>query len=250
MILKPPKGRLLKLSGHPLARGLKAFWIFNENDGKIVRDLSGNDNHGTLVADTHWTGGKYGPALYFDGTDDYISTGKTFNDPSFTYHTYIKYDAATGNKYICSEGLKSGRNLTIDVTSNLVQVWNGKLGTAVGSVSPNIWYGITYTYDGTVGKVYIDGILADSDTYICEGGAAFEIGALGGILPFLGYIDHIMVYNRALSISEIRQLLFNPFQIIKRDNLPLIVGAAASGETPTGNAGIMTTWGGYWGATY
>ncbi|KKL14339.1 hypothetical protein LCGC14_2516680 [marine sediment metagenome] len=60
--------------GHDKSRGLVGIWIFNDKPGVVGRtyDLSGNGNHGTLVADTHSVPGKFGNALDFDGTGDTV----------------------------------------------------------------------------------------------------------------------------------------------------------------------------------
>ena len=58
--------------------GLVAHWTFDETNGTVLGDSSGNDVNGTLngfssLTNTHWTPGKIGGALRFDGTDDYVS---------------------------------------------------------------------------------------------------------------------------------------------------------------------------------
>jgi hypothetical protein len=49
-----------------------ALWRFDEGQGNIVRDCSGNQNDGTIYG-AQWCDGLYGIALDFDGTDDYVS---------------------------------------------------------------------------------------------------------------------------------------------------------------------------------
>ena len=45
---KPPLGIRLN-PGHPLARGLVGCWLMNEGGGNLVRDLSSNNNNGTIT---------------------------------------------------------------------------------------------------------------------------------------------------------------------------------------------------------
>ena len=74
---KPPLGAKVNFS-HPLAKGLVGLWLMNEGGGNKVYDLSGNENHGTLTnmdPATDWVGGKDGPAIDFDGSDDYVDMG-------------------------------------------------------------------------------------------------------------------------------------------------------------------------------
>jgi len=56
-----------------LARGLVGRWTFDEGRGSIVRDVSGRDNHGTVMGGAKWAEGKIGGALEFDGMDDFVS---------------------------------------------------------------------------------------------------------------------------------------------------------------------------------
>ena len=58
--------------------GLVAHWTFDETNGTILGDSSGNDVNGTLNGfsshtNAHWVPGRVGGALHFDGTDDYVS---------------------------------------------------------------------------------------------------------------------------------------------------------------------------------
>ena len=71
MILKP---RLFRKpnKGHRLSRGLVGYWLLNESSGNKVFDLSGNGNTGTLVANTHWVPGGFGPSAILAPEFDYI----------------------------------------------------------------------------------------------------------------------------------------------------------------------------------
>ena len=65
-------------SAYLLDLGLVAHWTFDETNGTILGDSSGNDVNGTLngfssQTNTHWVPGRVGGALHFDGTDDYVS---------------------------------------------------------------------------------------------------------------------------------------------------------------------------------
>jgi hypothetical protein len=51
---------------------LQGYWMFDEGTGTTVADSSGFGNHGTIMG-ANWTAsGKFGYALEFDGTDDYV----------------------------------------------------------------------------------------------------------------------------------------------------------------------------------
>jgi len=59
--------------------GLVAHWAFDEVNGSIVHDASGNGFHGTKYGGT-WTPGPIGGALVFDGNDDYVEITQNTSD--------------------------------------------------------------------------------------------------------------------------------------------------------------------------
>jgi hypothetical protein len=61
---------MLSIVGNASAE-LVAYWTFDEGSGNIVYDSSGNDNNGTING-AEWDTGKYGPALRFNGQDNYV----------------------------------------------------------------------------------------------------------------------------------------------------------------------------------
>ena len=55
-----------------LINGLVGWWKFDETNGTVAYDSSGNGNDGNLTNGPTWATGKIGGALSFDGVDDYI----------------------------------------------------------------------------------------------------------------------------------------------------------------------------------
>ena len=73
----------------------------------------------------------------------------------------------------------------------------------------NVWISIILTFDGSTFKVYKDGIeiISNPVTPILplSAGQTFRIGG-DEVKPFIGKLDDIVIYNRALSPAEITQL--------------------------------------------
>ena len=42
-------------------------WLFDEGNGKKLKDSSGQDNHGETIGKASWVNGKFGKALELDG---------------------------------------------------------------------------------------------------------------------------------------------------------------------------------------
>ena len=230
MILKPPKGAMLN-RGHPLARGLVGCWLMNEGGGKIVNDLSGNGNIGSLVADAHFVAGKFGPALDFDGTGDYVNCGSLPIMPIWTVSAWARtlytptqpqpqdifsnWDG-TNRQFIEIDSVNSDR-IYVCTTNAYYERFDGI------NANDGLWHHHCYSWDGTTVKYYYDNVLqtaaftgdpSDVDT------KALYIWARSLGTPdrfFNGQIDNVMIYNRALSASEILHLYRNPFCMFEVD---------------------------------
>jgi len=77
-------------------------------------------------------------------------------------------------------------------------------------LSPNRWYHIVMTYDGSFLRSYVDGVNDGTLSYtgnIRISGFPLLIGRYGNPhSTFRGMIDDVRIYNRALSTTEIQQL--------------------------------------------
>ena len=51
---------------------LAGVWLFDEGSGDAVRDISGNGNDGKLQGNPEWADGRFGKALDFNGSTDYV----------------------------------------------------------------------------------------------------------------------------------------------------------------------------------
>lgn len=69
------------------------------------------------------------------------------------------------------------------------------------------WKHLAVTYDGTAFKFYVDGVLEGGPNFghfRFPNDAPLLIGGSGGCSTFIGLIDEVKIYNRALSADEIR----------------------------------------------
>jgi len=89
---------------------------------------------------------------------------------------------------------------------------NGSWAALIGSnLSINTWYNIVITYDGLQPKIYLNGQLNASTnasgTLKTTDSDNLKIGGYGGNpgLPLNGYSNGLMLYNRALTATEVLQ---------------------------------------------
>lgn len=192
--------------------------------GTSWKDLSGNSNDGTLVNGVGYSSDNNG-AMVFDTTNDYITVPNTSSINqvnTVTLEAYVKYTLGTNRVLI----EKSSNN-----THYQFQIFSSSQGTAgiageiVFMLQPNAsnwvvtgvssndnnWHHVVGTYDRntTTAKIYLDGVLKNTNSSITFGPTSniqpLMIGSRSGASGFGGNISNIKIYNRAISAAEIRQ---------------------------------------------
>jgi len=261
-LIKPRLGARIN-KGHPLAKGLVGYWLMNEGTGNTVQDLSLNNNIGTLVSDVIWQPGKFGPALYFTGVTDYITVPDNgtlrFNSATqdFTISVWVN-TLNEGAQYVIGKMEASDDGWRVLMAGGVVWFSVDDADVkGVTNIADGKWHHITAVANRPGnGQVYIDGVADGAPVSLTVAGAMdTTTPMIIGTIPYatnsseyVGLMDNISIDNRALSASEVAQLYREPFGMFERDEI--VLWQPGAGEPPTGNAGIMTTWGGHWGATY
>lgn len=189
------------------------------NSGNNWRDISGNNITGTLTNGPVFDI-KYGGALVFDGSNDFIALPFTASSPSVQPYTYeIVFNPNTsltlfkglmGQSTYQSNGFSIGFN---NATSLYIQAYSGSTGYANSSVTfsnSNTPTMITLTLDGRNIKGYSNSILQANDTisFDIEKNASNIVVAgnvQGGWTNSNVSVYSVKIYNRALSATEITQ---------------------------------------------
>ncbi len=173
-----------------------------------TRDFSKYGNHGTVYGAIPSTSEPTG--FYFDGTDDYIDCG---NDSSLditdaiTIEAWVK-SSVSQNKYILSKAGSTNKNYAVllytDGSCRGMMFDDSGTGVAeatapAGSFSFNgTFHHIVYTYDGSYGKIYVNGNLKDtSDLYTGTIGTTTDHLEIGKRLDnyFNGTIALVRIYK-------------------------------------------------------
>ena len=185
--------------------------------GTTWRDLSGNNNNGTLTNGPTFSAGNMG-SIVFDGVDDYVGCG---NNSSINLTSYITLSTWTKKAYgsSASVAIDKGRDnygawsLLFDVTANKVEFHCRISGTNSSVVSNtsygnNIWTNITSIFTGTNLLIYINGKLDNTTTIsgtIGTNAIDFSIGKANDGYNWSGQVANVLMYNTALSATEILQ---------------------------------------------
>jgi len=204
------------------------------NDGSLLAGGKGGVVNG--VAPQWDAGGKFGYCLDFDGVSAYVDAG---NDASLkpvhvSVSAWVKFDAYpyygqiagnaidTGTKE-CGYSIIADSYYVVGSAANMT-MWvsggtpiNGNYnGTNDVPEAPVGWTNIVGTYDGTTAKVYVNGVEKVSST-LDSGDIdyTYSYGFLMGVywtpipsstewwLPYLGLIDDVAVWDRALTSDEV-----------------------------------------------
>jgi len=224
-----------------LKDGLVAYYSFNDGTAK---DNSGNGNNGVFLGAPKSVAGKTGKCLDFNGKTDAIDvvSSKVGLPDALTVGAWINVravDAAVGDHAgIVWKGQMIGwgfaYNYRIAVTTGPGLTWGTCTAAAENYFATNVdlsmgnWIYVCMTADGTtaIGYVSKDGTtlqIPASDQsnpkpspkpFVVWADQPLRIGysvGYGGVIAdvryFNGLIDEVVLYNRALSEAEIKDLM-------------------------------------------
>ena len=173
--------------------------------GNTWYDLSGNNNHMTLVNGVGFSSVS-GGVMQTDGTNDYIVLSPF--DQRFTNHTIMgasRYSGATRGRIISS----MSNNWLLGHWNNQNPVYYAE-GWVVGPGVPNntnwqITTGVE-NYSSDIWSMYINGSLSVSNSNGSQGPNGLCLGGVAGNSEFsTAEISFLIVYNRLLTADEIKQ---------------------------------------------
>lgn len=229
---------------------LEGWWPLNEGSGQVVRDWSGNGNHGYLGstpqvddADPAWTDGVlWGSALRFFGDDRVtIPASSDLKPQRLTVSAWVRYKqsefgSATPGifKYPLSMGANgcdvSSYGMVTDVDEGL-QFYIASNGQYI--VSPSApkamwdgsWHHVAGTFDGTKVRFYLDGKQMGNGTSVPAGtkidySFATQDGAIGGYtgnctsrqLDLRGDVDGVQIWSTSIPVDSVWKILKSLFQ--------------------------------------
>ena len=205
------------------ARNLNSW---SREPGETVwNDLSGNNNHATVYGGIAY-GEALGGALAFDGSDAQYAQcppGVYFTSAGYTIQSWVYIISIPNWNRIIDFGSDAGSdNVLLSATAGMTGfpvLWVGPGGANAEStvqLLPNTgWHHVcaTWTPTGTVGKVFIDGVMTGTASIPAPTGGVRANCYIGrsnwGYPPdgpdpmFNGGMGAIQIYSRALSDAEI-----------------------------------------------
>ena len=213
-----------------LKHGLVLYYSFDLDEKGKVTDESGKGNAGE-VHGAKWTSkGKVGGAYEMDGRSSQIESIRNVEiegSKPRTLAAWIRCDDLPAGKTAVPVGFGrsncyadpfcSGTLYAIGVHcvggTKTIGMW-GVNQSDVWSATPfsaGRWYHAAATFDGKTVRFYLDGKLdVSKEVPVNTATSPLAIGRIWGDYPdrsrFVGAVDEVMVYNRALTEEEVRQL--------------------------------------------
>ncbi|MCX6865395.1 MAG: LamG domain-containing protein [Verrucomicrobia bacterium] len=222
------------LSGAAMLEGLRKalvlYYSFDRDEGGKVTDESGKGNAGE-VKDAKWTSkGKVGGAYEMDGRSSQIESIRNVEiegSKPRTLAAWIRCDdlpvgktavpVGFGRSNCYADPFCSGTLFAIGVHcvggTKTIGMW-GVNQSDVWSATPfsaGRWYHAAATFDGKTVRFYLDGKLdVSKEVPVNTATSPLAIGRIWGDYPdrarFVGTVDEVMVFGRALTEEEIRQI--------------------------------------------
>ncbi len=209
----------------PIDDSLVLYLPFEEGQGNMTTDQSGNELAGQLERVVWSEEGKFGNCIRL-GAYSYIeipSVSELDITDQITMEAWIypevsqpdsnilgRRDPTNVGGYCVQWSSKFTGMPMVSTHLYIGNTWSNSETRGYQSISPelNQWHHVASVYDGESLRQYVDGIL---DAELSVSGnigsveAVFRVGyAQIGLPGIVGLVDEVAIYNRALSVDEIR----------------------------------------------
>ncbi len=222
-------------------QNIVGMWLFDEDEGDVAEDSSGNDNHGALTNGPKWDDGKFGTALEFNGSAAYVNCG---NGPTLditeelTVVAWVKFEgvdygggggnlftiaskgnpdslAPTAGWWFSHDNRNNGQGFNYTCFGNKAGGWAGGGNNLNGrnfQFTKGEWHHIAITVGEDIGKMYVDGtqLGADkpfADLVLSNTATDLSIGSRSTSYYFNGLIDEFAIFNVELEEGDIQAIM-------------------------------------------
>jgi len=203
-----------------------AVWLFNEGKGDAVKDMSDNGHDGKFNGNPKWVKAKFGMGLELPGDASGYVVAKDSDKlklEELTIEALVKVEKPTGKwqGIICKQNSGcTARNYGIWV-HNTKGVLHAEIGSGGGCdysvdgttvITDNKWHYLAFTYDGKMGRVYVDGNMETEKPYgktpfHSDDPITIGVPNLNNANGLLGIIDEARISNVARTESEIKEAM-------------------------------------------
>jgi hypothetical protein len=229
------------------AEGLVVYLPFDEGNGDVAKDLSGNKHDGEIDK-PEWVKGKFEKALQFKGANSgtFVTVESTpkLNVNTMTFMAWVNADTWDGTRQIVGKSVHGGCGGRVQYgVFSAEGAFKARLSAEGGSVDvvtdlppANEWVHLAVTNDGAKALIYINGeevMSGDVSGKLTVNDDPWRLGqdCERENYIFSGMIDDVRLWNRALSTDEINkfkgmgaEILESGVAVEPQDKLPATWG--------------------------
>ncbi len=198
------------------------MWFFDEDEGDVAEDSSGNGNDGTLMNGPKWVEGKFGGALEFSGAGDYVDTELNTDNLSSPITISLWMNATEIKKSALVSGYNNANpnanrwdiQLSRDGAGKIRWIEHEGRGGAISNTTleADTWYHITVIHDlpNSESTIFVNGVLENTVNINqdVKTGRVLQF-ADGDGDTYGGLIDEVVIFNVALSEDDIINIMDN-----------------------------------------
>ena len=202
-----------------------AVWLFEEGAGKTVKDASGNGHDGKFAGNPKWVKAKFGTGLELPGDAGgyvVVDSTKKLELETLSIEAWIKVKESTGKwqGIVCKQQAGcTNRNygIWVQVDQSVLHAQIGANGgcafniNGTTDITDNKWHHLAFTYDGKMGRVYVDGELEteapNDQTFQSSDPITIGVPNLDNANGLKGIIEEIRISNVARTEAEIREAM-------------------------------------------
>ncbi|MFC1714957.1 LamG domain-containing protein [Candidatus Poribacteria bacterium] len=227
------------------------IWLFDEKQGNVAIDASGNGRDGEIQGSVQPVVGKFGGGFSFPGVSDslvIIPHDDGLNVGAFSITAWVNYELSDQQfQAIVTKGSEAttyGYYLIIYESPPLYNIagftpgpqdWREAIGST--DLTDGEWHHLAATYDRSFVRLYVDGVMEAELAVSNDPGTVDTPLAIGaqhdGFWPSNAVIDEVGLFSVGLTSDEVGNIMVN--------GLAAETGLTAA-VSPMGN--ISTTWGG------
>lgn len=258
--------------------GLVGLWHFNEGVGATTADATGHGYTGALSNNPVWVTSTAplvfnpvaGTAVLLDGINGFVTVPHQSDLDAYPFTASTWFRTTNGANVV--QGLVTKSVDTGNAWSLIVQggrlrgfYYRSSLNFAVdalsaASVADGYWHHAALTVDASGGKLFLDGVVVGSSAWTGPAGPMtltdpVQIGRyFNYTTPFMGVIDEVTVWNRALTASEIVAMKNVPLAgsesgLVAYWRFDDATGTTAADATGLGHTGTLTNGAAWTGST-
>lgn len=204
--------------------GLVLGYPLNASTGTVAVDVSGRNKHGTLINGVQWVQGVAGQAVWLDSLNDYVRVSSPQHPTgNWTWAVWIYPEAVSGKRGVMQIQTSASKGIELALSQGRLEVWyrGTRRIPPCATIPVSQWSHVTLIRQGSQLRLYVNGqqvASASGATTLNFGscplllGVDVDSGCTGAKNGhYLGRVDDVRVYNRALTGAEITAVMTQPW---------------------------------------